>query len=222
MRLIGAIATGETPSADELSDGLSTLNDLLDSWSNEGLLIYSVTRETFPLTQGQSRYSIGVGGDFDTSRPQKIQEATILSSGNELPLNILNVQEYAAISIKTTTSNIPSDIYLEGTFPLNYLNLYPTPSSADSLVLYSLKPLSKYTLSSDTVSLPPGYARALRYNLALELSPEYGKPLNELIISVAQESKASIQRYNTAPVYMNSDISSLINNNSSFNIETGQ
>lgn len=221
MRLIGAIASGETPSADETSDGISTLNDLLEAWSNEGLLIYSRTREAFSLVPSQSRYSIGVGGNFDTSRPQQIQEATILSNGIELPVEIINVNQFAALQDKSLSNSIPYYLYTEGTYPLDYINLYGVPSSANSLVLYSLKPLAKYTSGSDVVSLPPGYARALRYNLALELSPEYGKPLNELIISVAQESKAGIQRFNTTPVYMTSDVQGL-DRMSYFNIETGE
>jgi hypothetical protein len=42
MRLIGAAATGETPSADELADGLTALNAMLSSWSLESLLVPSI------------------------------------------------------------------------------------------------------------------------------------------------------------------------------------
>jgi hypothetical protein len=54
------------------------------------------------------------------------------------------------------------------------LHLNPVPSAADTLVLYTWQQLSRFAATSDTFDLPPGYARAIRYNLALELAPEYG------------------------------------------------
>jgi hypothetical protein len=40
LRLIGAIAPGESPEASEASDALGTVNRMLDSWANEPLMLY--------------------------------------------------------------------------------------------------------------------------------------------------------------------------------------
>ncbi len=37
LRLISAIAVGETPTAEEATDGLETLNDMLHSWALHGV-----------------------------------------------------------------------------------------------------------------------------------------------------------------------------------------
>ena len=41
MRLIGALASGETLPADEAADGLMILNQMLDSWLAERLMAFT-------------------------------------------------------------------------------------------------------------------------------------------------------------------------------------
>lgn len=220
LRLIGAISTGETPSANELSDGLSVFNDMIDSWSADGFLINEIKRETFALISSQQTYTIGVSGDFNTARPSQILEVSIEQNGVEIPVKIVNTQEWSRISYKTTRSTIPQKMYIEGSFPLERINLWPIPIAANSLILYSLKPLTRITSLNDDISYPPSYAKAFRYNLALELAPEYGKEPSALVLSAAIESKASIARSNTQPVYMTSDAEGL-STKKSFNWITG-
>lgn len=221
LRLIGAISSGETPSAAEEADALSSLNDLLESWSAEGFLVHQIVREVFPLVASQQAYTIGVGGNFNTARPMQIVEAGIIENGSEIPLEIITVQAWSEISIKTTTSNIPQKLYPQGSFPLEILSLWPVPSIANSLVTYSVKPLTAFAAVADNVSFPPGYARALRYNLALDMSPEYGRDPSAMIAMVAADTKADLKRKNIQPQMMSSDVSGMSGHNS-FNIYTGE
>lgn len=209
LRLIGAIASGENPSASELSDGLDTLNEMLDSWSNESLLIHAKIRETFPLVGGKQSYSMGPSGDFDTSRPQRIENALLQDSSAspqyETPIKILVQDQWAAIPIKDISTSIPTELYVEDTYPLAALNFWPIPSEAKNVVLYSWKPLTNFATADTTITLPPGYLKALRYNLALELSPEFGREPSALIVNSAVESKANIKRMNIKPMFLKID-----------------
>lgn len=209
LRLIGALASGETPSAGESIDAQSVLNDIIESWANEGLMINSRTIETFPLVAGQQTYTMGPSGNFNTTRPTQIQECGLQYNNIELPLAIKNMEEWSNILIKSTLSNIPQRLYTDGAFPLLNLLFWPVPSQANGVVIYSLKPLASITNLSAVLTLPPGYAKCLRYSLAAELSPEYGKPLDSVIAGIATESKAQIQRQNTQPVYMKGDATGL-------------
>lgn len=227
MLLIGAVSTGENLSADEAADGLSSLNDLLDSWSTDGLLIPASTIEEFTLVPGQASYTIGVGGNFNTANPQVIEEARLKDvSGQafELPIAVYSIQEYADIIQKQTQSSQPEALYFQRGTPLSNIYLYTVPSAANKLVLYSKKALSNFTSVNDSISLPPGYQRALRYNLALELAVEYGKQPSEYVFQTSQELKAQLMRVNDAgnPVLMKSDILG-INQDSTkpFNVYTG-
>src|SRR5574337_1078774 len=104
IRLIGAYAPGETPPAEDLNDGLSALNIMLDSWFVDRTLVYAVTKENFPLVVGQSSYTIGTGGNFNTTRPFKIEGAYTRDSNSvDYPIEVTdNQNRYNLIGQKTT------------------------------------------------------------------------------------------------------------------------
>lgn len=219
MRLLGVIAQGETPTADEYQDAVSALNGMIDSWSNQSLLINSKTREVFNLISGQSSYTVGTGGNFNTSRPVSILNASYLLNNSEYPLDIITQQEYAQIQIKTLASQ-PSKLYASGTYPLDTINLYPVPNIAAQIVLYTIKPFADYTSLDTEIVLPPGYERALKYNLAVEIAPEYGKQISAEIATIAADSKAEIKRLNSESLYLTSDVV-FLNNSKVFDINSG-
>lgn len=221
LRLIGAIAPGDSIAASEAVDGLSTLNALIDSLSNENLLIHVVTRETsIALNPPVAEYTIGTGGSL-TTRPIKIEYATIQESGLtvEHPLKMLSLSEWVNIRDKDTQSSIPHSIYEDGGFPLRTVHLYPAPSVAHDLNLYTSRPLTQLTTLDTSLSLPPGYERMLRYNLAIDLAPEYGRSVSAEIAKAASESKDAIKRTNYKPSYLRCDEALL--GRGSFNILTG-
>ncbi len=220
LRLIGAIAQGETPSAEEQADALLVLNEMLDSWSTENLTIFAKVREEFALVGNQAVYTMGPTGDFDTTRPLRIENAGIIQDLSEYPIGILNQDQWAAIRIKTSTSTLPSKIYLEGTYPLETVNVWPVPSAAATIALYSWKPLASFATVNSTVDLPPGYLKALRFNLALMLCPEYGRQPDTAVVAGALESKENIKRMNIKPLLMQVDPGLL--RRRAFNIITGE
>lgn len=207
--LIGSLASGESLGATEATDGLNSLNDMLDSWSTQNLLIFNKVREVFPLVASQQTYTMGVGGNFNTSRPQKIEQALIQLTGNmpvlELPMEIMNQAQFAGITLKTLPSTFPLYLYSDNAYPTTNISVWPIPTTVNNLVFYSWKPLADIAAISATLSLPPGYARALRYNLALELAPEYGRSISDVVAAIAQESKAEIKRMNWRPDYLRVD-----------------
>lgn len=225
MRLIGVLATGETASAEEAADGLSSLNDMLDSWSIEGLIVHAVTREEFTLTPSTGAYTMGSGGTLNTTRPFRIERACLEvqdADPYEIPMTELTVDQWAEVALKSLQSDIPTSIYVEGTFPLMTINLWPVPSAAEKLVLYSLKPLTQFAGLTTAVSLPPGYAKALKYGLALELAPEYGRDPSALVIEGAAEAKGNIKRANMKPRLMGCDSALAQRKGSGFDYRTGE
>lgn len=206
LRLIGVLASGEAASAAEATDGLNSLNDMLDSWSNENLFIPNKVREVFPLTSAKQTYTMGASGDFNTTRPISIENVLVqLGSSSpavEMPMRILTKDEFANITLKGTTSTFPEACYPEGTYPLETLNVWPVPTTGNNLVIYSAKPLANLSGLSSTISLPPGYQRMIRFNLAVELGPEYGKAIPEAVAAIAETAKAAIKRKNSKPKYL--------------------
>ena len=64
LKDIGALEAGETPTADATQDAFEMLNDLLDQWSNENMMVYYQTEIIFPVVSGQTQYTIGPGGQI--------------------------------------------------------------------------------------------------------------------------------------------------------------
>ena len=226
LRLLGVLAAGETATADEASDALSALNQMLSAWSNENLVVYQKVRDEFTLTADDGSYSWGTtagAGNFTTARPVQVLKANIEIQGTdpqEVPLQILTLEEYAAIVSKTMDSSIPQAVYFDGAYPNVGVEFYPVPSAAEHVVFYSLKPFSTLTLSTE-LSYPPGYEKAIRYNLAIDLAPEYGRAPDALIMQQAIDSKAEIKRKNLQTPKLTTDLP-IQSGKNSFDYRTGE
>jgi len=85
LKDIGALAAGETPSPEEAQDAFDMLNDMLDQWSNEDMMTYYKTEIVFPITPGQTQYTIGPGGQIGANVTGSISGTTLtitaISSG---------------------------------------------------------------------------------------------------------------------------------------------
>ena len=197
LRLIGAYGSGETPSADDADVCLKAMNSMLDSWSTERLFVYAMTSEQFALTVGQAQYTIGTGGDFNTTRPQKVDDSSFIRlNGSDYLLTEISESQYSSIVAKTAQS-IPDKYFYNATSSLGQLNLYPVPDQAMTLHLKSWKPLSSFASLNTDVTFAPGYQRALEYSLAEEISPEFDIPVPASVERIARQSRASVKRMNS-------------------------
>ena len=203
LRLIGVLAAGETLGGSEANDGRQALNDLVESLSNERLTIFEISRDTHTLTANTNPHTIGTSGspNINTARPLRIERAGLIESGQsiEYPVEIVTEQRYGSIADKTTTSTIPQLLWYEPEFPNAKIHLWPVVSAAQTLVLYTWAALSTFSDLTTDVTFPPGYARLLKYNLARELAPEYGREPSQTLLDIAAEAKGNVKRLN-APV----------------------
>lgn len=200
------VLTGNTSlTAQESQDALQALNWMLDSWSNEDLTIYHMTRETFTLTSGKNPHTYGSGGDLNSTRPTEIRMATVNINGVDYPVEVLGYDDYEAIRLKTLQTAWPVYIYYEPSYPLG--NLYTWPINTGNVMNFvTEKPLTNFATIYDTVSLPPGYADAIRYSLAVRLAPEYQITAGADLIALAEKTKKSIKHTNgRIPPTMQSD-----------------
>lgn len=192
LQKIGALVKGEAPAADEADDGLDSLNQLIESWANDSLLCYARTWESFSLSGGTASYTIGSGGTFNTTRPFDIVQAYVRNGTIDYALGYIDDQAYNSISFKSI-QGIPEFINSDNAYPLATLRLYPVPSAAYTLFLLTEKPLTGFATLDTSVSLPPGWERALIHNLALELAPEYQQQPDPSIVAIAKESLGMIR-----------------------------
>ena len=200
MRLSGVIGKGETPDADESADGLTALNAMLDSWQLERLLVYQIVQGSYTWSANTTSRTIGSGGNFNAQRPVRIESAYFRdSNNNDYPLTVLQDRtEYDAITIKSTTSTIPQWLFYDPAYPLGVLYAYPISTVQWTLKLNTWQTLQSFTALTTELALPPGYERAIAYNLAMEIAPEFGAgaKMDPQVPLIAVQSKAAIKTIN--------------------------
>ena len=83
LKDIGALEAGESPSADAVQDAFDMLNDMVGQWSNEDMMVFYKNEIIFPITPGQTQYTIGPGGQIGCSFVGSI-------AGNVLTITSIN------------------------------------------------------------------------------------------------------------------------------------
>jgi len=170
------IGKDETLSADDASDALNDLNDLLDEWRLDKLLVFHVISEPFTLVAGQQSYTMGPAGNFATTRPVKVVPGTryTIASGIERQIAVLTSRKQWEEIPAKGVSGPPQLVFADMGMPTITLYFYPTPDQAYPVAIDSWGALQSLASLVTQVSLPPGYARLIVNGLAIAKCGEYG------------------------------------------------
>lgn len=198
LRSIGVLASGEEARPAELQDALLYAKQMLDSWTNETLLVPALVHEQFDLVE-QNSFTIGPGGDFDTVRPTLIEKLNIREpSGHQVSVDIVGLNTWSDIPIKSNVQTFPRYAYYTSENPLGILRFSAVTAAGNQLVMVSSKPIQDLPELTAKVEFPPGYERAIRLGLALELAPEYGKQIDQVIAAQYSQARKVLKRTNSA------------------------
>jgi len=208
LKLIGVVAGHEVPTSAEQLDSFARLNELIDSWSTHAQTMYIPRRVLVSLVAGTQTYSVGSGGDVNHPAPMTIDAASYLTTGTvpaEVYLEVASDQAYVGQPVKTLTGATPQIVSYTRGAPLGELWVWPVPTASVTVVLYWREPVQQFPDLVTSVDLLPGYAKALRCNLALELAPEFGRQVDPFVLQLARESLADVKRANLPYVEMGID-----------------
>jgi hypothetical protein len=203
MRQVGLLKVGQTPSTDETADLLPILNLMLDSWSCERLDVLYSGVGGYTLTIGVPNYTIGPGGSLTGGvRPVRIDNATIkMATPGGTGFQVFNLKlvtrdEWVAIKDKGASSLIAQVLYYDRAFPLGNINIWPTPTAALTLTLYTWIPLAQFPDLVTDVPLAPGYGRAITLGLALELCTRFDIAISQSLQQQADSAMNAIRTLN--------------------------
>lgn len=208
LRILRVYRSGESIDDAEIIDNLTVLNGMIDSWNADNLMINAAKTENFPLTAGQSLYTIGLNANFNTICPESVDvESSFIrdSSNIDTPLKSMTRQEYNRISQKTGSglNNTPGRMWYDPQYPVGRIQFDCPLSSDKTLYIVSLKPFKEFPGITSVVSFPPGYREALVNNLTIRLSPRYGRPVPPEVGVLAARSISKIQNRNARPIMGN-------------------
>lgn len=190
----GVVGQGQTPSAFDMFNAYRRLNFMVAQWNRKRWLIYHLIDASFTST-GALSYTVGLGGDFNINRPDRLEFAffrQLVNTGvNQIdyPLQIIESREdYDRIALKTM-GTWPSLIFYDSAFPLGSIFVWPVPQASLYQIHLTLKEtISAFTSVSQTINLPPEYEAAIHYNLCARLRPAYQMDPDPSITALALES----------------------------------
>ena len=210
LRLLGVLAEGETPSAATSQDALIALNQMIDSWNTERLSVFSTN-------------TLGPTGTLVGQRPILVDDSTYFrdpANGISFGIKLINQQQYNGIAVKTVTSTYPQVMWVNMTYPDIEIYVYPVPTKPLEFHFVSVEPLMSVPNLTTEITMPPGYLRAFKYNLALEIAGEFGINPNPQVSRIAMTSKRNLKRINNPDDIMALPYS-LVATRQRFNIYSG-
>lgn len=151
---------------------------------------------------GLDQITYTIPGDFAIPRPLRITHGYTRFSNLDFPLEVYTTEsEYNSILYKFQPGPWPTLAWYNNQFPYGLLNVYQVPGNSAQVHLFCDTILSKPALG-DTLILPQGYVRALKWLLAEELWPEYwgNAPFPPHMAKLSYKASEAIKALNAQPV----------------------
>jgi hypothetical protein len=205
------IWTGDPLAAADLQSAYFTLNAIVDGWGADACAIYDTATLSFTTSVGKQSYTIGTANTNDWVAPLlppdfvRVGVTPAAQTNLEIPVEILTLDQWAAISLKAMQSTIITSMWPDFGSAAHTLNFWPVPSAACTIKLYVPQPVTTFTSTSNTVVLPPGYLEALTFELALKCSSKFGAQIPSWMPAAWSEAKARIKAANVQPLDVRCD-----------------
>lgn len=206
LQLLQVYAPSEVLSDADATLGLTVLNDFLDDLSNQSLATFTILEQSFPLVPGKQSYTIGLtgGADLAMARPLRVLDGpgtAYVQDANQnnysvkvVPRDQWNLYGNRGIQIQ---SDFPDTLFYDPQYPLGVINVLPVPTIAYNIFFDSYLQFSDFMGLTAKSSLPPGYMRMIKTNLAVCLKPYFkAAQIDPLIILEAKERLGNIKRTN--------------------------
>lgn len=206
-RMINYIGRGQTLTSPESNDALALFNELNASWNRQSLMIFRTVRSEVSWASGSASRTIGsAGANITLPRPDRIIEASYINSTTtpalEIPIAVLQtIQQWQNVPQKAQTSTQPLLLYYDATISGEDGTIYiwPVPTSTITIALYLWSRMTTAWVLTDTITMPDGYLRMMRYNLAQELCGIWNMPVPQYVQIGAEESMGNIKSLNMTP-----------------------
>jgi hypothetical protein len=176
------------------------INGTLGPNGSFGFITYAILQEGggVILTETPGGFLL-MEGNGTPERPILVDDSTYFrdpQTNVSYGIKLINQQQYNGIAVKTVTSTYPQVMWVNMTYPDILLTVYPVPLRTLEFHIVSVSPLGAFATLATTLSFPPGYLRAFRYNLACEIAPEFGVEPSPQVQRIAMYSKRNLKRIN--------------------------
>ena len=181
----GILGVGQTLLAQDENDIFTLLQRMLNMWQRNRWIVLGLQTIGMPGNNAVSN-TIGVGGYWNTVRPDKIQGAYFyqLNTG-QTPVSLqlsscFSYEDYIRITLKNLNSLPEAFFYDAQANPtgtngalLGNVYIWPIPSPIYQIVLLIKTQLNSFATLDSAFQLPPEYEEAIHYNLAVRICSMY-------------------------------------------------
>ncbi|RLA22961.1 MAG: hypothetical protein DRQ62_07075 [Gammaproteobacteria bacterium] len=207
-RLISAQSPSVTLHGDDLSLGITILNQLVQSFAATGLMLTIAKQISVPLPTGTTDLICADAGflptpDITEGRLANLDNAWLELEGVTYPL----IEELRSVFLASfkydPLLSLPRFIIVMPDTNSTRLRIYPAPSQNYTFHMRGKFQLNEFTSNTDMTTLPQYYQRFLLFALARDLAPFKGRseawtPNLETIYNEAKINMESASEINVA------------------------
>lgn len=158
----------QTPSAEDMAQGIVELNMMLKGWQVDGPNLWRQTEGSVTLTATTASYTL-------SPRPHRVTECRFRDTGGrDLPMMELTRDEYFEMPLKTATG-IPTQYYFDPQVSSGKLYIWPVLASVTTETIkytYS-RVIEDITSADNDLDVPQEYFELVMTNLADRLQGTY-------------------------------------------------
>ena len=196
LRKLGVLEIGATPDADTIANASMSLNLLIKMMSTDGLKLWKISELIIPITANQTSYVLGGATStlmYDslnptvaiTDKPLKAIQGFYRNNQSsppiDVPVMLISKQEYNILGSKKSTG-VANTLFYDPRKLNGILYVYLTPDvySQTNLQLHLIVqlPLDDLNSALEVPDFPNEWMNCLVWNLADQMSMEYGVPMN--------------------------------------------
>jgi len=196
LRKLGVLEIGATPDPDTIANASMSLNLLIKMMSTDGLKLWKISELIIPITANQTSYILGGSTStlmYDslnptvaiTDKPLKAIQGFYRNLQNsppiDVPVMLISKQEYNILGSKSSTG-VANTLFYDPRKLNGILYVYLTPNTYSQtnlqLHLIAQMPLDDLNSALEVPDFPNEWMNCLVWNLADQMSMEYGVPMN--------------------------------------------
>jgi hypothetical protein len=200
LQYLGVLDAGETPATQMLTDALPAMNNLLDNWSSEQVMIPGLLLQVFNLVSGTQSYAIGSGQTFNVAQPMAIIAAELLNTMNAIsfatPVEVVNALKWGQIADRNQSNSIVKYLFYDRSRSATAkVSLSPVPLGG-TLELTMWVPLTQFADATTPITITPGYFRVIELGLAIEIAPQYDVTPSQTLMQNYADALARVRNLN--------------------------
>lgn len=170
------LSGNETPTSDELTDGMTTLNLMLKSWQSDGCGIWRELSDSFSTSTAQTTLD---------PRVMDVMEARLTVSGVDRPLARWEWGDYVNTPNKAATGTPCVYVFRKGRDDVS-LFLWPVPSTAMTISYTAARVIEDITTPDETLDVPQEWLECVVTNMAVRLAEEFGSDIPGTVVQRAE------------------------------------